>query len=412
MSIADKLTTIAENEQKVYEAGYNKGKSEGGGSLLSDNLVIPPGESLVPPYGECLYTINADGTVTIDAQNRDFIWMHSYDMYDEVTGFPTVFSFLPIKNGNKKYKLTVIVDEDVEGTVIVRYSNSSYGQVDVCTFDIKDRSGAATFTTPEEEAYLWLEYIYLPCLPDKTVTYTFDLREVLDEEAIYEDGFEAGKKAEYDTFWDSVQNNGERTNYDRWFGYPFNDVTFKPKYDMNVTSANYMFNYCSVTNLKAILESQGVKLDFSKCSGLTYTFQHSQITHLGEIDTRSCANLQYTFNNTKSLKWVDKLILKNDGSQTFSSSLSFAQSENLEHIIFEGVVGVNGLNMQKSTKLDKESLTSIINALSSTATGLTVTLSKVAVNNAFGIDVDDETTWTEEWNTLRNSKSNWTFSFA
>ena len=33
MSIADKIVTIAENEQKVYDAGYSKGKSEtdGGG---------------------------------------------------------------------------------------------------------------------------------------------------------------------------------------------------------------------------------------------------------------------------------------------------------------------------------------------------------------------------------------------
>lgn len=31
MSIADKLQTILENEQKVYNAGYEKGKSEGGG---------------------------------------------------------------------------------------------------------------------------------------------------------------------------------------------------------------------------------------------------------------------------------------------------------------------------------------------------------------------------------------------
>ena len=30
MSVADKLTTIAENQQKVYDAGYAKGKQEGG----------------------------------------------------------------------------------------------------------------------------------------------------------------------------------------------------------------------------------------------------------------------------------------------------------------------------------------------------------------------------------------------
>ena len=32
MSIADKLTRIAENEQRVYNAGYEKGKAEGGDS--------------------------------------------------------------------------------------------------------------------------------------------------------------------------------------------------------------------------------------------------------------------------------------------------------------------------------------------------------------------------------------------
>lgn len=32
MSVAEKLTQIAENEQKVYDAGYHKGKAEGGGS--------------------------------------------------------------------------------------------------------------------------------------------------------------------------------------------------------------------------------------------------------------------------------------------------------------------------------------------------------------------------------------------
>lgn len=36
MSIADKLTQIAENEQRVYDAGYAKGKVEGGGGSSND----------------------------------------------------------------------------------------------------------------------------------------------------------------------------------------------------------------------------------------------------------------------------------------------------------------------------------------------------------------------------------------
>jgi hypothetical protein len=38
MSIAEKLQTIAENEQKVYDAGYNKGKAEGGGDNYYDEI--------------------------------------------------------------------------------------------------------------------------------------------------------------------------------------------------------------------------------------------------------------------------------------------------------------------------------------------------------------------------------------
>lgn len=39
MSISEKLTKIAENEQKVYEAGYTDGKAEGGGSATWETIV-------------------------------------------------------------------------------------------------------------------------------------------------------------------------------------------------------------------------------------------------------------------------------------------------------------------------------------------------------------------------------------
>ncbi len=360
---------------------------EGGGISLSDNLVIPPGESLVPPYGECLYTINADGTVTIDAQNRDFIWMHSYDMYDEVTGSPTVFSFLPIKNGNKKYKLTVITDEDVEGTVIVRYSTSSYGQVDVCTFDIKDRSGAATFTTPE--AYAWLEYIYLPCLPDKTVTYTFDLREVLEKEDNYEDGFEAGKKAEYDTFWDIYQEYGNRANYSLAFaGNGWTDITYKPKYDIKPTNATQMY-------YGAMIKEIGI--DFSDCTNFSQCFAQSSVEVIDTVDMRKCtvasSNL-YTFWATK-LHTINKLIV--DSTVPFNKNFLFNAGA-LVNLTIEGDIGQDGFDIHWSKLLSRDSIESIINALSSSEMGLTVTLSETAVNNAF----------TEgEWTELANTKNNW-----
>ena len=63
--------------------------------------------------------------------------------------------------------------------------------------------------------------------------------------------------------------------------------------------------------------------------------------------------------------------------------------------------------MQWSTKLNKESITSVINRLSSGANGLTVTLSLTAVNNAFEGGRDGT-----EWQTLIATKPNWTIAYA
>ena len=37
MSIAEKLTTIAENQQKVYDAGFTAGQAQGGGGGRSEH---------------------------------------------------------------------------------------------------------------------------------------------------------------------------------------------------------------------------------------------------------------------------------------------------------------------------------------------------------------------------------------
>ena len=76
----------------------------------------------------------------------------------------------------------------------------------------------------------------------------------------------------------------------------------------------------------------------------------------------------------------------------------------------EGAIG-NNLSLAWSTLLNKDSITNLINALSTNTTGLTITFSKTAVNNAFGIDIDDDSTWTFEWMALRDTKSNWTFAY-
>ena len=119
-------------------------------------------------------------------------------------------------------------------------------------------------------------------------------------------------------------------------------------------------------------------------------------------------NLQNAFYN-ESLVSIDGITV----AASCSFTNAFRNCTALEHVIFYGIIG-NPLDLSWSTLLDKESITSIINALSTTTSGLTVTLSKTAVNNAFGIDVDDEATFPEgsEYYELRNSKSNWTISYV
>ena len=66
MSIADKLTTIAENQHRIYQAGYDKGKAEGGdeGWIGDGNthIWISLAEGRTSPMLGCC----PNGTVTVD----------------------------------------------------------------------------------------------------------------------------------------------------------------------------------------------------------------------------------------------------------------------------------------------------------------------------------------------------------
>ena len=65
MSIADKLTTIAANQHRIYQAGYDKGLEEGG--LVGDDYVVDTN----PPNTIKTYTDNLSLTIA-DNQFKDF----------------------------------------------------------------------------------------------------------------------------------------------------------------------------------------------------------------------------------------------------------------------------------------------------------------------------------------------------
>lgn len=223
------------------------------------------------------------------------------------------------------------------------------------------------------------------------------------------EGVAEGRQAQYDEFWDSYQNKGSRPFLRLFCSIGWNDTTFKPKYSMKYASgANGMFAESRITDLQAILDRQGVTFDFSSCQSFANLLQDSTITRIGVVSTVSGA-VTNIFYLAKSLETVDLLILKSNGSQTFSGS--FQDCIALANITIEGVIGQN-IDIHWSP-LTKDSITSIINALSTTATGKTLTLKKTAVDNAFEASeglADGSTS--DEWTSLLGTKTNWTISLV
>jgi hypothetical protein len=84
----------------------------------------------------------------------------------------------------------------------------------------------------------------------------------------------------------------------------------------------------------------------------------------------------------------------------------------LENIRVRGRI-VKSTNFQWSTKLSKDSIISIINALSTTTSGLSITLSKVAVNKAFETSegANDGST-SAEWLNLIATRPNVSFNLV
>lgn len=226
-----------------------------------------------------------------------------------------------------------------------------------------------------------------------------------------DDVFEAGKKAEYDAFWDAFQDNGNRTRYEYAFASGWSAESFNPKYDIKPTSAQYMFNQCKAkVDFREVLAKNNITFDFSNTGNdVSYAFSNCSFTAIPVINLTNLTKGDWStiaiFGYNSTLHTIEKIIIKEDGSTPiygwFYSALSLVE------VRFEGVIGQNGLNLQWSTKLSKASITSIINALSTTTSGLTVTLSKTAVNNAF-----EGGSTGSEWTTLIGTKTNWTISLV
>ncbi len=204
-----------------------------------------------------------------------------------------------------------------------------------------------------------------------------------NQQAVYE----AGQKSEYDRFWDVYQEKGQRQNYSQGF-YDWYPEIFRPKYDIRpVGDTQQLFRVFGVNDggkmdLVQVLKDCGVVLDTSAVTDLPNCFAFAHIRTCPEINTLSMSTVSGVFANSY-LDTVEKLILKEDGSQIFRNT--FNNCVYIQNIVINGTIGQNGFNISSAAKLTHDSLMSIINALKdysqdTSGTAHTVTLGTTNLN--------------------------------
>lgn len=208
--------------------------------------------------------------------------------------------------------------------------------------------------------------------------------------------YEKGKKDEYDKFWDEFQKNknGERTSYENAFRNSWSFANFYPKYDIKPKgNANYMFYAWSDSftstpySLKKRLEECGVVLDTSKTTSLAYAFAYSRpITEIPTLDltglTENPTGLFY--NCYYGLKTVSFKVNENTPMGNWFGS----NTTGVENLTIEGVIGKSGFNVKNCKNLTKESLLSILKALSLNITTTTTITFSTAHQTTIETDPD------------------------
>lgn len=174
--------------------------------------------------------------------------------------------------------------------------------------------------------------------------------------------YDAGKKAQYDEFWDSYMKTmlGGGSAQNLFSGSGWNGDNFYPKYSMEpLSTATAMFSYFSWDNstpyldLAQRLEDCGVTLDTSKATVVALMFAYAYVTHIPKVSVIGTTSLDRVFRGTKAVT-IDELELKDDGTNTFNNI--FQNCTALENIVITGTIGQNGFSVSDCTKLTKDSI--------------------------------------------------------
>ena len=229
--------------------------------------------------------------------------------------------------------------------------------------------------------------------------------------------YEAGSRSEYDRFWDSFQNYGNRTDYS-WAFRHVSDYCAQPKYKVQNLASNSkvgcMFQLSKITKLESKYfdlssitsitdeQSQQMYAVFNNCSELV------------EIEDIGIPAMDYSATWYYCPKLETIAVVRCASGKKFDSTYKpFYGCTALKNVTFFGLLDTDGLTLQYSPDLTKASIESVIGVLSTSTSGLKVTLSKAAVNKAFETSSGaNNGVNSSEWKSLIATKSNWTISLV
>ena len=201
----------------------------------------------------------------------------------------------------------------------------------------------------------------------------------------YVEGFGYGEESHRQYFWEQYQSDGDRRDYNFAFAGPgWTEQTFWPQHDIVVENGYQTFAYFAFAgSLKERLEMCKVQLRFQGNPTLMNLFSYAnQITELGVIDFSAIApnaNNVHIFKDCTALRTIEKLIVP--AGQT-SWNGWFAGCSALENIRIEGNIVYGGMSFADCPKLTRESMLSIINAMSDRSGASAASLTFGATNLA------------------------------
>lgn len=204
------------------------------------------------------------------------------------------------------------------------------------------------------------------------------------EQVLYGTG--EGGKSYYDKFWDDFQQNGTQNKYIMAFTTGWTADNFKPKYNIKPEgSAAYMFYANVITGLDLredkFKEKYGIEIDLSSATNLTQFIAYSRVRYVGTVTAPvSTIGLQNMFANATNLLGISKIIIPTE-VQTINTSGAFTNCTLLQEVYFDGYIP-SSVSFQWCP-LIKASIKNILEHLSPTATGQTLTLKKSAIDKAF-----------------------------